>query len=218
MTASLDGLVHRVRPSAGKPQGAIVLLHGRGTDENDLHPLLDVLDPERRLIGITPRAPLSLPPGGWHWYVVRQVGHPDPDTFRGSFALLADWLDALPGATGVSWERVVLGGFSQGTAMTYALGLGAGRPGPAGLLALSGFIPSVPGFDLDLENARGLPVAIGHGTYDPVIGVEFGHEAKETLERAGAEVTYGESPMAHSVDPGYLHELAEWVQRTVPPL
>jgi phospholipase/carboxylesterase len=217
LTASLDTLVHRIRPSAGEPEGALVLLHGRGTDENDLHPLLDVLDPDRRLVGVTPRAPLALPPGGWHWYVVRQVGHPDPETFSGSYALLDEWLDALPGATGAPWERTVLGGFSQGTAMSHALALGAGRRRPAGLIALSGFIPEVPGFDLDLEHARGLPVAIGHGTHDPVIGVEFGRSARAKLEEAGADVAYRESPMAHSVDPAFLHELAGWVRDAVTP-
>jgi phospholipase/carboxylesterase len=216
VNGSLDDLVYRIRPSAGDPEGALVLLHGRGTDEHDLHPLLDVLDPERRLAGITPRAPLALPPGGWHWYVVRQVGYPDPETFGASYRLLSDWLDALPDALGVPWERTVLGGFSQGTAMSYALGLGAGRSRPAGLLALSGFIPTVAGFELDLDHARELPVAIGHGTHDPVIVVEFGRQAKERLEHAGARVTYRESPMAHSVDPDYLRELASWVREAVP--
>src|SRR5207247_628181 len=148
----------------------------------------------RRLVGVTPRAPLSLPPGGWHWYVVRQVGYPDPETFGAAYRLLSDWLDALPQALGVPWDRTVLGGFSQGTAMSYALGLGSGRPRPAGLIALSGFIPSVPGFEVDLDSARGLPVAIGHGTHDPVIGVEFARVAKATLEHAGAQVTYRETP------------------------
>jgi phospholipase/carboxylesterase len=217
VSASLDTLVHRIRPSAAEPDGVLVLLHGRGTDENDLHPLLDVLDPERRLTGFTPRAPLALPPGGRHWYVVRRVGFPDPETFGGSYTLLTDWLDALPEAPGVPWERIVIGGFSQGTAMSYAVALGAGRPRPAGLIALSGFIPEVPGFELDLENARGLPVAIGHGAHDPIIGVEFGREARAKLEAAGADVTYRESVMAHSVDPAFLHELAGWVSNAVPP-
>ncbi len=68
-------LVHRVREPAGEPEGALVLLHGRGVDENDLYPLIDVLDPERRLVGLTPGAPLTnVPPGGRHWYVIREVG------------------------------------------------------------------------------------------------------------------------------------------------
>ena len=70
-----------LRPAEGTPDGALILLHGRGTDEFDLLPLLEALDPERRLVGLTPRAPLSLPPGGAHWYIVRQVGYPDRDTF-----------------------------------------------------------------------------------------------------------------------------------------
>ena len=99
--------------------------------------------------------------------------------------------------------------------MTYAFGLGADRPRPAGLIALSGFIPQVEGFEL--ADAAGLPVAIGHGTYDPVIGVQFGRAAREQLERAGAELTYRESPMAHSVDPDYLSELRGWVSARVGP-
>ena len=74
-------LVERVRPAAGEPEGALVLLHGRGADENDLHGLLDQLDPARRMVGVTPRGPLSLPPGGAHWYAVYRVGFPDPETF-----------------------------------------------------------------------------------------------------------------------------------------
>ena len=54
----------RVRPADGEPEGALVLLHGRGADELDLFPLLEVFDPERRLVAATPRAPLALPPGG----------------------------------------------------------------------------------------------------------------------------------------------------------
>jgi phospholipase/carboxylesterase len=214
--AALDSLAHRVRPSAGDPAGALVLLHGRGTDEHDLFPLLDMLDPERHLIGFTPRAPLTLPPGGSHWYISREVGRPDPDTFRSTFALVASWLDGLPEATGVPWERTVLGGFSQGAVMTYALGLGEGRPSPAALIALSGFIPVVPGFELDLESRRGLPVAIGHGTHDPVISVEFSRQARPLLEQAGLTVTYRESPMAHGVDPGYLGELSGWIRDALP--
>jgi phospholipase/carboxylesterase len=208
---TLDLLPNRVRPSRGDPQGALVLLHGRGTDEQDLFPLLDLLDPDARLVGVTPRAPLSLPPGGAHWYIVREVGYPDAETFRSSFEFLSRWLEALPEALGFPPDRLFLGGFSQGCAMSYALTLGAESPvRPAALVALSGFIPSVEGFELDLEGRR-LPVAIGHGTYDPIIPVEFGREARQLLERAGFEVTYRESPIAHSVDPEYLSELSSWL-------
>jgi phospholipase/carboxylesterase len=204
-----------VRPAAGEPAGALVLFHGRGTDEHDLAPLLDVLDPDQRLLGVTPRGPLSLPPGGAHWYAVREIGYPDRDTFLATFARAAAWLDAFLGEAGVPIARTVLGGFSQGAVMSYALALARGRAQPAALVALSGFVPTVEGLELDLEERRGFPVAIGHGRHDPVIGVEWGRLARERLEAAGAVVTYGEAPLPHAVDPGFLHALAPWIADAV---
>src|ERR671916_1727554 len=120
---SLDSLVHRTRPPRGKGEGALVLMHGRGTSELDLLPLLEELDPERRLYGVAPRAPLALPPGGWHWYAVPRVGYPDPDTFWASYRLLDEWLEALSGLTGQPLARTVLGGFSMGDVISYPLRL-----------------------------------------------------------------------------------------------
>ncbi len=210
-----EGLVQRVRPASGDPAGALVLLHGRGADELDLQPLVDALDPQRRLVGLTPRALLQLPPGGNHWYVVPRVGFPDPDTFRASLELLSTWLQKLPEETGVPLERTVIGGFSQGAVMAYALALGQGRPAPAGLLALSGFIPAVEDFALDLEDRAGFPVAIGHGAYDPVISIEFGRAAHERLEEAGAAVLWRESPIDHTIDPRFVSDLRGWLRNVI---
>jgi len=197
---------HLERPAAGEPEGLLVLLHGRGAHERDLFPLLDLLDPERRLLGVTPRGPLSLPPGGAHWYVVRELGYPDAATFLPTYAAVSEWLDGL----GFAPERTVIGGYSQGAVITYALSFGSDRPRPAASIALSGFMPTVPGFELDLEPPLP-PAAIGHGTFDPVISVEWGRRAKETLEAAGADVLYREYPLPHAVDPGFLRELAPWI-------
>ena len=204
-------LEYRLRPAATEnPEGALVLFHGRGADENDLYPLLDFVDPEHRLVAATPRGPLSLPPGGAHWYIVREIGFPDRETFDASYRLTGDWLAAFAEETGVPPDRTVLGGFSQGAVMSYALGLGYGRPRPAALIALSGFIPTVDGFELDLSRPLP-PIAIGHGTYDPVISVEWSRRAKAELERSGAEVLYREYPLPHAVDPRYLSELSSWL-------
>ena len=197
---------HDVRPAAGTPEGALVLLHGRGADEQDLAPLLELLDPEQRLVGILPRGPLALPPGGAHWYVVREIGYPDRETFLATFAQASSWLDGALAEAGVDPGRTAFGGFSQGAVMSYALGLAAGRPRPAAILAMSGFIPRVDGFELDLESRAGLPVSISHGTYDPIIGVEWGHDARERLEAVGADVRYREDPVAHQIAPGALSQ------------
>jgi phospholipase/carboxylesterase len=190
------------RPAAAEPEGALVLLHGRGADEHDLFPLLDAFDPERRLQGYTPRAPLALPPGGAHWYHVPRVGFPDPATFREGYEALTEWFDALPFDAG----DIVLGGFSQGAVMTHALAWGEGRPRPRAVIAMSGFIPTVEGWQPDFTPPFP-PVAIAHGTYDPVIPVDFGREARATLEAAGAEVLYLESPIEHSIDPQVVPQL-----------
>ncbi|MGI8804777.1 MAG: alpha/beta hydrolase [Thermoleophilaceae bacterium] len=215
MSGGADSLVHRVRPASGEPEGALVLLHGRGTSEDDLVPLLDALDPERLLTGVTPRGPISAPPGGAHWYVVRRIGHPDATSFHSTYERAVAFVDALPEVLGVPLERTVLGGFSQGAVMSYALALGAGRPHPAGVLALSGFVPDVDGFELDLDGAEGFPAAIAHGALDPVIGVDFGRAARDRLAAAEAAVTYHEAPVGHEIDPAWIPELAGWLHETL---
>jgi phospholipase/carboxylesterase len=203
-------LAARVRPAAGTPEGALVLFHGRGADELDLFPLLDAFDPERRLVGATPRGPLSLPPGGAHWYVLGGIGTPEAETFFASYAAASEWLDRFVAEQGLGFDGVVLGGFSQGGVMTYALGLGEARPRPAALIGLSSFVPTVEGFSLDLSPPLP-PVAIGHGTLDNVIGVEWGRRARALLEEAGAEVLYRETPMFHQIDPQFVRAIADWL-------
>ncbi len=212
---SLELLDHRVRPASGEAEGALVLLHGRGTSEHDLFGLLDVFDPERRLVGITPGGPLALPPGGRHWYAIRRIGFPPPETFLPTYERLTRWFDALPEAFGVPVERTILGGFSQGAVMSYAVGLGRGRPAPAGILALSGFMPTVEGFELDLYDRTGYPVAVAHGTLDQVIGVEWGRDARDRLSAAGADVLYRESPVPHTIDPRTIPDLTRFVADTL---
>jgi phospholipase/carboxylesterase len=201
----------QVREAAGEPAGALVLFHGRGADEYDLYPLLDFLDPERRLLGVTPRGPFSFPPGGAHWYAFRAVGYPDPETFLDTYENVGSWLDEFLQERAIPHDRTVLGGFSMGGVMAYSFSLGAGRPRPAATIALSSFIPTVDGFELDLSQIP--PVAIGHGTLDPIIAVEFGRQARKVLEDAGASVLYREYPLPHAIDPAFLGELQGWLAR-----
>lgn len=207
-------LVHLVREADGPPKGALVLLHGRGASEHDLHPLLDVLDPERRLVGVTPGAPLTdVPPGGRHWYLVPRVGYPDHDTFHAAYASLTGFLDRFLEERGLEWSRTVIGGFSMGCVMSYATALGPGRPSPAAIVALSGFIPTVDGWEPDLAGRRGLPVLIHHGAADPVIGVDFGRRAQEVLAAGGLDVDYRESSAGHFVPPEVVPPAEALVRR-----
>ena len=169
----------------GNSRGALVLFHGRGADERDLYPLLDALDPSGGCSGSRRAARWRCRPaartGTGRGHPYSRPGHVLPE-LRGDGALL----DGLP----VPIERVVIGGFSQGAVMSWALGLGAGRPRPAAIIALSGFMPEVEGFELDLSDLNGYPVAVAHGSLDPVIPVEFGRAAAERVRAAGADLLW----------------------------
>jgi phospholipase/carboxylesterase len=208
-------LVYRERPADREPAGLLVLHHGRGADENDLFGLADLFDRRRRLHVVTPRAPLPFPGGGFGWYTSAQVGHPDKPTFDDAYRTLAAFHDELSERTGITPERTILGGFSMGTVMSYALGLGADRPAPKGILALSGFVPSVEGWEPSFEDRTATKVLISHGALDPVIDAEFGRRARELLETAGLSVEYHESPAAHHVDPRLLPEIGDWITRVL---
>lgn len=191
-----------LREPAGEPEGALVLNHGRGADEHDLQGLLDALDPERRLLGVTTGGPIrGIPPGGRHWYIVERVGYPHRETFEPSYSGLTEKLDQLLDERGTSWDRTVLGGFSQGTVMSYAVGLGRGRPRPAGILAFSGFIPSVEGWEADPTGLEGMPVFIHHGDADPVISAQFAERAADWLSAQGVSVEKMITNAAHWIPP-----------------
>jgi phospholipase/carboxylesterase len=212
---SSDSLVHRVRQAQGQPAGALILLHGRGADEHDLVPVLDALDPDRRLLGLTPGAPLPGPGGGRWWYQVPRVGFPDPATFHATYARLTAFLDGRLAEYDLSWGQTIIGGFSMGCVMSYAVGLGPDRPSPAGILAMGGFIPTVDGWQPSLDDRAGLPVFITHGARDPVISVDFARDARQRLTGAGLDVEYHEHGGGHHLDGPSLPLMQSWVDARV---
>lgn len=208
-------LAYAERLAEDEAAGLLVLHHGRGADELDLLPLADALDPERRLHVVAPRAPLVLAGApGYHWYLVPRVGYPDPDTFRAAYEAVAGFHDELWQRFELAPDRTVLGGFSMGSVVSYSLGLGADRPVPAGILAFSGFVPTVEGWEPQIP--RDTAVFIAHGRADPVIEVEFARTARRLLEGSGMDVDYHESDGGHSIDPLTLRLAADWLRRALP--
>src|SRR3954470_22533179 len=198
----MSALIYEERPARSEAEGLLVLHHGRGADERDLLGLADVLDPAGRLHVVTPRAPLTLPGSpGYHWYVVPRVGYPDPETFHAAYRRLGDFHDQLWEYTGIDHGRTVFGGFSMGSVMSYALGLGPDRPVPAGILAFSGFVPVVEGWQPQLEGRESVRAFIAHGRNDPIMAVDFARSARELLEGGGLDVEYHESDAGHHIDP-----------------
>lgn len=213
----MDSLTYAERPAAGEPGGLLVLHHGRGTDERDLLGLAGELDPERRLHVVAPRAPLVLPGSpGYHWYLVPRVGYPDHDTFHAARAALAELHDGLWRRTGIDASRTVLGGFSMGTVMSYAMALDAERPAVAGVLAFSGFVPTVEDWRPRFDDRQGTRAFVAHGRHDPVIEIGFARRARELLEAGGLAVDYHESDIDHRIDPAQLPPASGWLAGTLP--
>jgi phospholipase/carboxylesterase len=211
-----ESLIFLERPAADRPEGLLVLHHGRGTDERDLLGLADVLDPGQRLHVVTPRAPLTLPGSpGYHWYLVPRVGYPDHDTFHAVRAALAELHDGLWERTGVDPSRTVLGGFSMGSVMSYAMALSGDRPPVAGILALSGFLPIVEGWQPKFEDRLGTRAFIAHGRRDPIMEIGFAHRARAALEAGGLAVDYHESDVGHQIDPANVPAAVEWLHETI---
>ena len=211
-----DDLVHELRPAHGEPERR-ARADARPRRRRDATCCRSSTCSIRSAgsSGSRPAGRSRCRPAGRHWYTVPRVGYPEPETFAESYALLCALVDAIPEAFGVPASRTVLGGFSQGTVMSYALGLGAGRPRPAGIVALSGFIPTVDGWEPDLDGAAGLPVWISHGRRDPVISVEFARAARDLLTAGGLDVTYGETEAAHHVDPRAIAALPAWIEAAI---
>jgi phospholipase/carboxylesterase len=211
-----EPLLHLERAAADEAEGLLVLHHGRGTSERDLIGLADYLDPAKKLRVVTPRAPLQLPGSpGYHWYLVPRVGYPDPESFEASRAALANLHDRLWEEGGIGPERTVLGGFSMGAVMSFAMGLSGERPTPAGILAFSGFVPTVEGWEPSFADRADTRVLVSHGRNDPVIGIEFAHRARELVEAGGLDLTYRESELGHQIDPAHLRYAATWLGETL---
>lgn len=213
----MESLSFLERPAVAEPEGLLVLHHGRGTDERDLLGLADVLDPSGRLRVVTPRAPLKLGASpGYHWYVVPRVGYPDHDTFHAARTALAKLHDELWESTGIEPARTVLGGFSMGAVMSYAMTLSTDRPPVAGMLAFSGFVPTVEDWQPRFDDRLGTRAFISHGSRDPIIEVGFARRAREQLETGGLAVEYYESELGHQIDPAHLQAAARWLNITLP--
>jgi phospholipase/carboxylesterase len=210
-------LVTVERTAAEEPDGLLVLHHGRGTDENDLIGLADVLDPERRLRVVSVRGPLQVPGwSGYHWYLVPKVGYPDRASFDAARAALAELHDGLWEGSGPGPERTVFAGFSMGAVMSHAMGWSAERPAVAGVLAFSGFVPTVSGWRPSFEERTRTRAFVAHGTQDPVIEIGFGRAARDLLVAGGIDVTYRESDVVHTIDPAVLPVAAEWLTGALP--
>jgi len=135
----------------------------------------------------------------------------DRDTFHAAYGKLAAFHDELWERTEIEPSRTVLGGFSMGSVMSYALSLGSDRPPVAGILAFSGFIPTVEGWEPDVAGHLDTRVFITHGRHDPIMDVGFARQANALLSAGGLDVEYHESDAGHHIDPSHIPAAIHWL-------
>jgi phospholipase/carboxylesterase len=100
--------------------------------------------------------------------------------------------------------------------MSHALALGGDRPATAGILALSGFVPTVAGWEPSFGDRMTTRALVAHGRRDAVIPVELGRRARDVLRDGGLDVAYHESDAGHQIDPAHVPALVEWLAATLP--
>ena len=201
-------LVSKVVRGRQEPDRLMVLIHGKGANEEDLEPLIPHLDPEGRFLTVLPRAPLPFM-SGWEWYRTDGIPRGGPELVS-SVDAVDDLLDEACAEYGFDRSQAIVAGFSQGCAVTLSLGLRrSDRPRPAGLLGMSGFLPERDGLEYDFSTAP--PVFIQHGTADPTISVGYGRRAVTRLGADGVPVVYREYPMAHQVGLESMRDSMAWL-------
>ena len=203
----------RAKQTQSKPP-LLLLLHGIGSNEDDLFSLAPYLD-ERFLI-VSARAPFVMGPGSFGWFNIEFTPRgilADMNQAEQSRALLLKFMDELIETYDADPACFFLMGFSQGAMMSLTAALS--RPDKvAAIAALSGRFPSQVQTPAP-EALRGMPIFVSHGIYDPVLPVKAGREAREKLEALGVALTYREYPMGHEVSMESLRDVTLWLSSTL---
>lgn len=210
---SIESTLYHRMLLPGNPSGdvhpTLIMLHGRGADEENLLGLATFYDP--RLMILSVRAPFQFSPeGGYTWYDVGTVGTPEPVMFRESYDKLAQFVDDALAHYPVDRQRVYVLGFSMGTVMSYALSLT--KPEIfRGVLAHSGYVPEGTSLTFRWQDLGHLQYFIAHGSADPVIPIEFARHARQLFSASNGAVVYREYPMGHEINEQSLSDSAAFL-------
>ncbi|QOC23650.1 carboxylesterase [Wenzhouxiangella sp. AB-CW3] len=212
-----------VRDTGPDPKHAVIWLHGLGADGHDFEPIVPHLSvassrPVRFVFPHAPVMPVTIN-GGMAmraWYDILGVDidrNQDGDGILRSVAATNRLIDSQLQA-GISPERLILAGFSQGGAIALRCGLARTEP-LGGVIGLSTYLLGEDSLDEWLgEAARQVPVFMGHGTQDPIVPVALGQSSAERLKSAGFDVTWQTWPMQHAVCQEEIAAIDHWLTST----
>jgi phospholipase/carboxylesterase len=221
MSQLLDCIEVSTNPN---PRASVIFLHGLGADGYDFVPVVRELDAlgapaARYVFPHAPTMPVTIN-GGYvmrAWYDILGtdlVRREDEKGIRASQAQVEALIER-EASRGVARSRIVLGGFSQGGAITLHTGLRQRQP-LAGLLALSCYLPLADAFAREAASeSRAVPLFMAHGASDPVVPMERAIASRDTLKAAGYDIEWHQYPMPHSVSAEEIRALAAFLQRVV---
>jgi phospholipase/carboxylesterase len=205
-------LFHHVLPpehAGGGPHPALIFLHGRGADEEDLLGLTSAFD--ERLFVISVRAPFPYEYGGYTWYDAGTIGEPDAVRFPESCTRLAQFITDVKAQYPIRQDKLFLYGFSMGCVMSFVQAL-THPDSVRGVAANSGYVPDTASVPYRWQELSGTAFHITHGVYDPVIPIAFARHAKSLFERSNAPFTYKEYPSEHYLADECIQDAAAWLR------
>ena len=192
----------------------LLLLHGYGSNEEDLFSFASELPEEYYVVSV--RAPYELGYGSYAWYAINfdadENKFSDVPQAQQSRDLIANFIDELVANYPIDATKVTLIGFSQGTILSYATALSYPEKIQR-VVAMSGYLNTemaIPNFENN--DFSHLKIFASHGTVDQVVPVDWARKAEPALMQLGIDVVYKEYPIGHGVAPQNFYDFKNWLQ------
>lgn len=191
----------------------LLMLHGYGSDENDLFSFASELPSEYHIVSL--KAPYRLEPYGNAWYAInfdsdKGKWNNIPQAIE-SIELVVNFIQNFTNERSVDKSNITLIGFSQGTILSYALALNYPHL-VKNIIGLSGY------FDQEMVNNlkssdeyKHINCFASHGTQDQVIPIDWGELSYEKLLQQGINISFKTYPIGHGVSPQNFYDLKNWL-------
>lgn len=223
MSEPLDCVEVRTGPD-GQPDadvaGCVIWLHGLGADATDFEPIVPMLQLDQALRFVFPNAPVrpvtinnGMEMRAWYDIVSLDAeGRADADGVRESTAIL-EGLIAREIERGIVSENIVIAGFSMGGAIAINTALNTEHK-LAGLMALSTYLPLMSEVN-DTKGSRDVPIFMAHGSFDPMLPMQWGRMSADLLQEAGFTIEWHDYPMAHAVCMEEIRDIRAWLLKVL---
>ena len=193
----------------GKTYPAIFLMHGMGSNEQDILTLASGLEKDAYIFGI--RGPIEQPPG-FAYFTIEGFGKPHRSVFDDTVRKLEAFIENALSTYAIDPEKVFLGGFSQGAILSMTLALMMGKR-IKGVMAFSGYVPLFVKEEYSKQRTSDLHIFISHGEMDPVFPLAWGEANRDYFEKLGAAVTYNAYPTGHTISLENYNDFRGWLDQ-----